>query len=445
LDENKQKLSKRLKNYPDPVDVFNTYGADALRWYMVSSPLLSGGDLAMPKDGRAIGETVRQVMLPIWNAYSFFTLYANIDGIKGRLVTTAEAELDRYILGKTAEFVGNVGGAMDRLDIAAATGALPPFIEALNNWYIRRSRDRFWKAEKDADKRAAYDTLYTVLVTLCRTVAPFLPYLSEHIHRALCDGESVHLADWPDASAFAVDAALVERMDLARAVCSAAASIRTAKNLRNRLPLRRLTVAHPRHAMLEPLRDVIAEEANVKEVVFADDPTKFGAEVIAVNARIVGKRLPAAMKDILAASKSGRWKRLDNGAIDVAGNRIEPGEYELRFKAQEGLDATSFDGSAGVVVLDTKVDAALEREGVARDFIRLVQVARKEANFNIADRIRIEVQAGEAVRAAISAHEAMVKGETLGVSLDFADAPKGTVSEGKLGDETVKIGVQVAA
>ena len=251
LDENKQKLSKRLKNYPDPIEVFNTYGADALRWYMVSSPLMSGGDLAMPKDGKAIGEAVRPVMLPIWNAYSFFTLYANIDGIKGKLVTTAEAELDRYILGKTAELVAPSRRRWTGSTSPAACNALPPFIEALNNWYIRRSRERFWKREKDADKTAAYDTLYTVLVTLMRAMAPFLPYLTDHIHRALCDGESVHLQDWPDAAAFAVDAALVERMDLARAVCSAAASVRTAKNLRNRLPLRRLTIAHPRHAILD--------------------------------------------------------------------------------------------------------------------------------------------------------------------------------------------------
>ncbi len=239
LDENKQKLSKRLKNYPDPVEVFNTYGADALRWYMMSSPLMSGGDLAMPRDGKAIGEAVRAVMLPMWNAYSFFTLYANIDGIKGKLITSAEAELDRYILGKTAELVTAVETAVDGLDLAGGCAALPPFIEALNNWYIRRSRERFWKSEKDADKTAAYDTLYTVLVTLMRTMAPFLPYLTDAIHRALVDGKSVHLEDWPEAGAFAVDADLVKRMDLAREVCSAAASIRTAKNLRNRLPLRR--------------------------------------------------------------------------------------------------------------------------------------------------------------------------------------------------------------
>ncbi|KAB2867384.1 MAG: class I tRNA ligase family protein, partial [Bauldia sp.] len=446
LDENKQKLSKRLKNYPDPVAVFNTYGADALRWYMVSSPLLSGGDLAMPKDGRAIGDAVRQVLLPLWNAYSFFTLYANIDGIRGKLVARAEAELDRYILGKTAELVRAVEAAMDGLDPAAACNALPPFIEALNNWYIRRSRERFWKAEKDADKQAAYDTLYTVLVTMTRAMAPFLPYLTEHIHRALCDGDSVHLQDWPDAAAFAVDQALVERMDLARAVCSAAASIRTAKNLRNRLPLRTLTVAHPKHAMLGALRDVIAEEANVKEVVFADDPSAFGAEVLVVNPRIVGKRLGPAMKDVLAAAKAGVWMPVGGGAVEVGGQVIQREEYELRFRATEGLDAVSFDNSAGVVVLDTAVDAALEAEGIARDFIRLVQVACKEAGFNVADRIHIEVKAGPAATAAIAAHLDTVKAETLAVAYAAVDdkAPAGTVSEATLADEPITLGVRVA-
>jgi len=442
LDENKQKLSKRLRNYPDPVEVFNTYGADALRWYMISSPLLVGGDLAMPKDGRAIGEAVRGVLLPLWNAYSFFTLYANIDGIRGRLVTTAEAELDRYILGKTAELIRAVEKAMDGLDIAGACNALPPFIEALNNWYIRRSRDRFWRSGADADKTAAYDTLYTVLVTTMRVMAPFLPYVTEHIHRALCDGASVHLEDWPDAAAFDVDAALVERMDLARAACSAAASIRTGKNLRNRLPLRTLTIAHPRHAMLGPLRDVIADEANVKAVVFADDPAAYGSEVLTVNPRILGKRLGGAMKDVLAAAKAGQWHRVGGDAVEVAGQVIRADEYELRFKAAEGLDAASFDGSAGVIVLDTAVDAALEQEGLARDFIRLVQVARKDAGLNVADRIALAVAAGPVAQAAIAAHLEAVKAETLASGFTAAEeTPAGFVSEGRLGDEPIAIGV----
>jgi len=447
LDENKQKLSKRLKNYPDPVAVFNDYGADALRWYMVSSPLLTGGDLAMPKDGKAIGEAVRAVMLPLWNAYSFFTLYANIDGVKAKLITTAEAELDRYILGKTAELVRGVEAAMDRLDLAAACNVLPPFIEALNNWYIRRSRERFWKSDKDADKTAAYDTLYTVLVTLTRTMAPFLPFLTETIHRALCDDESVHLQDWPDAAKFAVDAALVERMDLAREVCSAAASIRTAKNLRNRLPLHHLWVAHPQvHDLLDSLRSVIAEEANVKEVNFLLDPLTYGRRVLTVNSRVAGKRLGTKMKDVLLAAKEGQWQERDGQMVvlDGLGTHLLPGEYDVRFEARDGVGALPFDGNAGVVFLDTKVTPELEREGLARDFIRLVQVARKDAGFNVADRIAIEVKAGPVAAAAIDAHLDAVKSETLAVSLTQTATPSGTVSEAKLGDEPIVLGVRVA-
>ncbi len=445
LDENKQKLSKRLKNYPDPVEMFNTYGADALRWYMVSSPLLSGGDLAMPKDGKAIGDAVRQVLLPIWNAYSFFTLYANIDGIRGTFVTDAESDLDRYILGKTAQFVRAVETAVDDLDLAAGCAALPPFIDVLNNWYIRRSRDRFWRSDKDADKKAAYDTLYTVLVTLCRTLAPYLPFLTEVIHRALVDGESVHLQAWPDADAFTFDADLVERMDLVREACSSAAAIRSARNLRNRLPLRRITVAHPDYAALEPLREVIAEEANVKEVVFSDDPGQFGSEVLVVNPRIVGKRLGPAMKEVLAAARAGAWTARDDGSVEVAGQVIAPEEYELRFDAAEGIDALSFAGSAGVVVLDTAPDDALLREGVARDFIRLVQVARKDAGFDVSDRIRLRVLAGPAGREAIDAHLDAVKRETLADSLELTEGPPGgRVSEATLVNEPVTIGVEIA-
>ncbi|MFI5412247.1 isoleucine--tRNA ligase [Kaistia sp. UC242_56] len=444
LDENKQKLSKRLKNYPDPIEVFNTYGADALRWYLVSSPLLSGGDLAMPKDGRTIAETVRQVLLPIWNAYSFFTLYANIDGIKGRMVTTAEAELDRYILAKTADLIRGIDAAMEKLDLAGATSAFPPFIEALNNWFIRRSRERFWKAEKDADKQAAYDTLYTVLVTMTRALAPFLPFLTEHIHRALVNGESVHLADWPDASALVDDKALVERMDLARTVASAAASIRTVKNLRTRLPLRRLTVAHPGFEKLALLKDVIADEVNVKEVVLAVDPSAFGQVVLAVDPKI-GKRLGKGLKDVLNAARAGQWEDLGGGRYAVAGQTIEPGEYELRFKANEGLDAVAFDGAAGVVVLDTHVDEALEREGVARDFIRLVQVARKDAGLNVSDRIHIEVKIANGLGDVLVDHAETIRAETLAETLrPTDDQPEGFVSETSLLEQPIAIGVRVA-
>ncbi|MCW5713558.1 MAG: isoleucine--tRNA ligase [Bauldia sp.] len=445
LDENGQKLSKSRRNYPDPFEMFDTYGADALRWFMVSSPLMSGGDLRIDKDGKVVAPAVRQVLLPLWNAYSFFTLYANIDGVRAKLVTTADAELDRYILGKTGEFVAAVEKGLDALDLAGACSGFAPFIEALNNWYIRRSRERFWRTGMDADKQAAYDTLYTALVTASRALAPFLPYITDHIHRALV-GTSVHLADWPDAAALATDHALVERMDLAREVASAALSIRTTKNLRTRLPLRTLTVAHPRNELLGPLLDVIADEVNVKEVVLETDPSAYGTTEAAVDSRQIGKRMGKAMKDVLAATKSGQWKPVGGGAIEAAGQLIQAGEYELRFRARPGIDAVSFSGSAGVVVLDTTVDPELEAEGIARDFIRAVQVARKDAGFNVADRIHITAKVPAAAASAIASHRDLVQGETLALSLLVGDAePSGTVSEAKLLDETVTIGVARAA
>lgn len=203
-------------------------------------------------------------------------------------------------------------------------------------------------------------------------------------------------------------------------------------------------MAHPGHDKLALLKDVIADEVNVKEVVLAEDPSAFGQVVLAVDPKI-GKRLGKGLKDVLAAARAGQWKALGEGRYAVAGETIEPGEYELRFKANEGLDAVPFDGAAGVVVLDTEVDAALEREGIARDFIRLVQVARKDAGLNVSDRIHIEVKFADGAGDAVLAHEATVRAETLAETLrPTNDVPEGFVSETKLLDEPVSIGVRVA-
>ncbi|WP_349368950.1 isoleucine--tRNA ligase [Salinarimonas sp.] len=444
LDENKQKLSKRLKNYPDPVDVFNTHGADALRWYMVSSPLLAGGDLAMPKDGRAIAETVRQVMLPLWNAFYFFTLYANTDGYEATFRTDAAGELDRYVLAKTGDFVRAVEGALDDLDIPRATAAYLPFIDTLNNWYIRRSRDRFWGAEITHDKRDAYDTLYTVLVTASRALAPFLPFLTEHMHAVLCDGASVHLADWPDANALPADAELVRRMDLAREVCSAALSIRTDKGLRVRQPLRTLTIAYADCATLEPMRDLIADEVNVKAVELVDDPGRFGKTVVAVDPK-VGKRLGKALGVVRKAGLEGAWTPGEEGRVVVEGAIIEPGEFQFRFEAKGGVDAMPFASGTGVVVLDTALDEGLEREGVARDLIRLVQTARKDAGLDVADRIVLELRGEAGAREDVSDFEQMVAGETLASAIRWTEGtPAGFVSKGALKGGEIEIGVAKA-
>ena len=416
LDENKQKLSKRLKNYPDPIEVFDTYGADALRWYLVASPLMAGGDLAMPRDGRGIGQALRQAIIPIWNAYAFFTLYANIDGVRGQIRTDATGGLDRYILAKTRALVEAVEARLDANDMPGAYAVVPGFIEALNNWYIRRSRARFWRAAADADKRDAYDTLYTVLTTLCRVLAPLLPFVTEHIYRSLTGETSVHLTDWPDAAALPVEPGLVRDMDRVRDVCGAVMSLREAKSLRTRLPLRILTVAHPETATLAPYRALIADEVNVKEVAFADDPAALGDRRLTVDPRI-GRRLGARMKAVLAAARNDDWRENADGTVAIAGETLAQAEFTMRVVVAEGLDTAPIDGGVGAVVLDTRIDAALEREGLARDFVRLVQQTRKDAGLAVTDRIHVTAQVSDAVAAAIDAHGDHVRRETLAVDL----------------------------
>ena len=192
--------------------VFDNYGSDAMRWYLLSSPILRGTDLVVTEDG--IRDTVRQIILPIWNSWYFLSLYANAAGTQGTFRTDSTDVLDRYILAKTHDLLGTLTTTMDEYDLFAACGAVRSFLDALTNWYVRRSRDRFW-----AGDQAAIDTLHTVLSLLCRALAPLLPLTTEAVYRALTGERSVHLTDWPDAAVVPADADLVQSMDLARDVC----------------------------------------------------------------------------------------------------------------------------------------------------------------------------------------------------------------------------------
>ncbi|SMF18578.1 Isoleucyl-tRNA synthetase [Tistlia consotensis] len=452
LDENKQKLSKRLKNYPDPTEVFETYGADALRWYMVSSPLMHGGDLAMPQDGRGIAQALRQAIIPIWNAYYFFTLYANIDGYRARERADQTGVLDRYVLAKTRELVEQLQDRLEVNDLPGAYAVVPGYIDALNNWYIRRSRGRFWREEATgsaggdgADKRDAYDTLHTVLTTFCRAMAPLLPFLTERIYRNLTGADSVHLADWPDAEALPAERALVAEMDRVREICAAVMALREGKSLRTRLPLKRLTVAHPEAARLEPYRSVIAEEVNVKEVAFSADPAAMGRQELKVNPQI-GRRIGGKMKEVMAASRSGDWSPAAGGKVAIAGIELDPEDYTLRVVAGEGLDSEGFDGGDGIVVLDTRVYEELKREGWARDFVRLVQQTRKEAGLAVTDRIRLAAELPEEVAAAIAEHGEHVCRETLAVELRLNQGPlAGFTMPHKLEGKGVQVSVEKTA
>lgn len=447
LDEKRQKLSKRLQNYTDPLEVFDKQGADALRWYLVSSPVLSGGDLAVPKDGRPIREALRLVILPIWNAYYFFCLYANADAFKAEVQTDAEAVLDRYILAKTRTLVEDVTACMDIYDLPGACAVVSRYIDALNNWYIRRSRPRFWKSERDQDKIEAYNTLYTVLNTVFRVVAPLLPLVSEEMYKGLTGEKSVHLTDWPDPEALPADRDLVEDMDRVRDVCSSVLAIREAQNLRVRLPLASLTVAGPNAARLEPFIQLIQDEVNVKDVHLTASSEAYGTLELQVNKRI-GARLGKAMREVLAAAGRGEWRKLDDERVEVGGEILGPDDFSLRLKTPDGVAAQALSDGSDVVVLDVQVTPELEREGLARDLVRLVQMTRKDAGLHISDRIALALSVPDEVQAAVETHRDFICHETLAVDVRLRSG-NGEVpayeGEHKLQGQAVTIGVSRVA
>ncbi|GAA2905808.1 isoleucine--tRNA ligase [Actinoplanes cyaneus] len=413
LGEDGRKMSKSLRNYPDVYRVFDTYGSDAMRWMLMSSPVLRGGD--MPVTETAIRDSVRQVLLPLWNVWYFFSLYANASSYEAGLRTDSGHLLDRYILAKTGELVDEVAKKMDEYDISGAAGDVRAYLDALTNWYVRRSRDRFWAGDPDA-----FDTLATVLETLCRVVAPLAPLTAEEVWRGLTGDRSVHLTDWPDASAFPADHDLVASMDAIRDVASAALSLRKAKALRVRLPLATLTVASAGGKSLEGLGDLLKDEVNVKDVVFTDDVAAYCQQVLTVVPRALGPRVGKQVQQVIKAVKAGDWE-LVGGAPVAAGVTLAEGEFELKLVAADAENSAPLPGGAGVVVLDTAVTAELAAEGVARDVIRVVQQARRDAGLDVSDRISLVVSASPAVRAAVEAHREFVAGETLATSLTFGE------------------------
>ena len=437
LDEKGQKLSKSLRNYPDPVEMFESHGADALRWFLVSSPILRGQDLAIAKDGKDVGEVVRLVLNPIWNAYYFFTLYANSDGVQAKRITNAEAVLDRYALAKTRTLVEQVTAALDGYDLAGACQFVTGYLDALNNWYIRRSRPRFWRSSQDVsaryDKQAAYDTLYTCMSALCRVAAPLLPLLTEEVYRGLSGEESVHLTDWPKPEELPEDAELVRAMDTVRAACSTGLSLRESRKLRTRLPLAAVTLAGNDVEGLKPYASLIADELNVKEVRFSDNPGCFGTFRLKVNARVMGPALGKHMKSVMAASRKGEWTERGDGTVEVAGQVLQAGQFELALEAPEEVAAAALPGNREILVLDTEVTPELEREGQVRDLVRLVQQARKDADLQITDRIHLALDAPDEVHDALVAHETWFKDQTLTEEIMPVDVTGDGVTSGKLG------------
>jgi isoleucyl-tRNA synthetase len=429
LGSDNRKMSKSLRNYPDVYAMFDVYGSDAMRWMLMSSPVLRGGDMAVTEAG--IRDAVRQVLLPLWNVWYFFTLYANAERVSASERTDSTHLLDRYVLAKTGELVESVTAAMDGYDVSGACGLVRGYLDALTNWYVRRSRDRFWAGDRDA-----FDTLYTVLETVSRVIAPLAPMTAEEIWRGLTGGRSVHLTDWPSAARFPADHALVADMDAVREVCSAALSLRKARGLRVRLPLATLTVAAPDAGRLRPYADLVGDEVNVKRVEFTSELGGYCERVLTVVPRALGPRLGGQVQQVIKAVKAGDWSVAD-GTVTAGGVALREGEYELK------LVAADADRSAplpeGVVVLDTAVTPELAAEGLARDVVRVVQQARREAGLDVSDRITLTVDAEPEVTAAVEAHRDFVAAETLARSVAFgpADGFEGEAGEGEVVRVTV--------
>jgi isoleucyl-tRNA synthetase len=411
LGDDGQKMSKSLRNYPDPFAVFDTYGSDAMRWYLLSSPVLRGGDLVVSEAG--IRDSVRQVLLPLWNAWSFLSLYANAAGTVGTARTDSTAVLDRYLLAKTHELVTTVTSCMDTADLFGACAAVRQHLDSLTNWYIRRSRGRFWAGGQDA-----IDTLHTVLMTVVRVAAPLLPLVTEHIWRALTGGRSVHLADWPDPADLPAEPALVAAMDRAREVCSVALSIRKANGLRVRQPLATMTVATPEATSLAPFVGLIAEEVNVKDVRVIEDVGSVADPVLQVVPAVAGPRLGPDVQTVIRAVRAGDWTQ-DGDTVVAGGIRLEEGEYTLRLVAADERASASLPRGDGVVVLDLTVTDALAAEGLARDLVRLVQQARRDAGLDVSDRIALVVGLPPEVRRQVEPHQDFIAGETLATSVEW--------------------------
>jgi isoleucyl-tRNA synthetase len=325
--------------------------------------------------------------------------------------------LDRYVLAKTRSLVVAVTGALDEFDLFGACQLVREHLDVLTNWYIRRSRDRFWEGDVDA-----IDTMHTALSVFTKVVAPLLPLVADEIHQGLHgdDGAaSVHLTDWPSPDELPADDELVATMDLVRDVCSATLSVRKAHGRRVRLPLSTLTVASSDAGRLAAFRDVIADEVNVRHVELTDDVGAVAAERLQLVPARLGPRLGPEVQHVIRAHKAGDWS-VDGEVVTVGGVVLEPGEYTLELVAEDDKASAGLSGHSGVVALDIDVTPELEREGRARDLVRLVQQARREAGLDVTDRIALSIRAGQDWIDAVTAHEALIAGETLATSLDAA-------------------------
>jgi isoleucyl-tRNA synthetase len=434
LAEDGLKMSKRLKNYPDPIHVINEYGADALRLYMIYSPVVRAESLRFSEEG--VKHALRHLLLPWWNAYSFFVTYANIDGWSpDQAVPERDNLLDRWIQSALARLEQQVTAAMDRYDLQAAIRPFVQFIDDLTNWYIRRSRRRFWKSDDDADKAQAYSTLYEVLMGLCKIAAPFTPFISETIYGNLRTEEmpeSVHLCDFPTAADARRNETLEEQMALVIQAVELARTLRAEYKLKNRQPLSKMFVVCDNDALIEtiqPLETLIADELNVKAVEFSTDSSELATLQPKPNFKKLGPKFGPLMKKVVPLIQGLSPEQVEaiaaGGTVEV---ELEGQVLELTLEVveivrqpREGM-AVMTEGAL-VVGLDTQLNEDLINEGLARELVHTIQNLRKEMRLEVTQRIHIAYQTEAPLAAAFEKHLEYICAETLALSFELQAAP----------------------
>ena len=434
LAEDGRKMSKSLRNYTDPVEAINKFSADAIRLFLMHSAVVRGDEIRYSDEG--VREVIKSIILPLWNSYSFFVQYANIDGVT---CTGHEFDkklpdnpLDRWILSVSQQMIKDVTEALDDYDLSAAVDPMLRFIDRINNWYIRRNRRRFWKSGNDADKLEAYGALYSALKTLMLVTAPLIPFLTEAVWQNLRtdeDKESVHLMDYPVYNERFRDEKLEFKMAAVQKAVSMGRSLRNQFNLKNRQPLASIALVTrdaAEKSVLESMIETIREELNVKKVLFHEKEAELVEYGAKANFRVLGKQLGAKMKNAAARiaklAESQIADILDGKkvAIDVDGETVRLDAENVIVERTEKEDLKVLNDGTLTVGLDTKITDSLKKEGYARDLVRGIQNLRKSSGFDITDRIKLSVSGDAELKSAFKEFKDFIAGETLASSIEWS-------------------------
>ena len=440
-DENGQKMSKSKGNAVDPFDALATYGADAIRWYFYinSAPWLPNRF-----HGKAVQEGQRKFMGTLWNTYAFFVLYANIDSFdatKYALEYDKLAVMDKWLLSKLNTLVKDVNSYMDAYRIPETARALDDFVDDMSNWYVRRSRERFWAKGMEQDKINAYMTLYTALVTVSKCAAPMIPFMTEDIYKNLVCSidksalESIHLCDFPKEDESFIDKKLEEDMDEVLKIVVMGRACRNTANIKNRQPIGRMFVKAP-HELGAFYQDIIVEELNVKEVVFTEDVREFTSYSFKPQLRTVGpkygKQLGGIQKELASLDGNAAMDELNAQGVlkfDIGGTEVELSKEDLLIEMSQKEGYVSEADNTMTVVLHTELTEELMEEGFVYEVISKIQTMRKDADFEVMDHIRVSIDGNDKIAGIVKKNEStisakvladeMVTGETLAVSREW--------------------------